>query len=327
MRRRTLLVGNDTDDSGSGGLQTLGLDGDLIVSGQTLDVVSPTYLAQHGDLVFAVSESSPGMVHSFRLDRGTFPMALTRISTAQVGRDGACHLAVTGDGRFLLTACYGSGSATLHRVLPDGRVTDAVDIFDFTGSGPDAERQESAHAHQVVPDGDEVLVPDLGSDRVHRLLIRPDGVLELLGGIVLPPGFGPRHLVLDGDRIFVAGELSAQLWVGRRTAGAYATIGVLPVSAHPGQYPAAIRLASRRLLISNRGVDTITEFDVAGPLPIPVREFHVGAWPRDFVLDGPDIWVGYQRGGAVACHAMEGSAPMARLTATAKSPAGLLLIG
>lgn len=326
MTRLTLLVGNDTDDSGAGGLQTFGLDGDLIVPGQTLDAVSPTYLAQHEDLVFAVSETNPSMVHSFRLDRGRFPTKLTRVSSAEVGRDGACHIAVDPGGRHVLTACHVSGSVTTHRVLPDGRLSHAVDVVDFTGFGPVSDRQGSAHAHQVVFDDDVVLVPDLGSDVVHRLRLQPDGTLTPLEGIPMPPGFGPRHLALHEDRMFVLGELSGQLWVGRRDPDGYVCLGVIAASSSCGQYPAAIRIARDRLLVSLRGRDTISEFTLDDPLPKRVREFGVGRWPRDFAVAGSRLWVGHQRGAEIACFRLDDAVPLPRSTAPGLSPACLMLV-
>lgn len=326
MTRLTLLVGNDTDAAGTGGLRVFGVDGNEWVRGRTIDVPSPTYLARHDDLMFAVSETNPSRVHSFLLDRGRFPASLTHVSSAEVGRDGACHVAVAPGGGFVLTACYVSGSVTTHRVLPDGRLTSVVDVIDFTGTGPVPDRQEAAHAHQVVFDDDVAMVPDLGSDVVHRLRLLPDGTLMPLGDIPMPPGFGPRHLAVHGDRMFVVGELSGQLWVGRRTAEGFAREGVLPASAFEGQFPAAIRIAGSRLYVSLRGRNTIAEFTLDAPLPRPVREFAVGPWPRDFVVSGGHLWVGHQRGENVVAYCLEEEVPLQRCAIPAPAPAGLLLV-
>lgn len=320
------MVGNDTDDSGAGGLHTFGLDGDAIVPGQTLDVASPTYLAQHDDLLFAVSESSPSRVHSFRLDRGTFPATLTRISSAEIRRDGACHLAVAPDGRHVLTACYGSGSVTVHEVLPGGTLTDAIGIVDFEGSGPATDRQEASHTHQVVFDGDVVLVPDLGSDAIRRFRLGQDGALAPLPGIPMPPGFGPRHLVVQADRLFVVGELSGRIWAGRRSGEGFTGSGIVEASASVGQFPAAVKVSGDRLFVSLRGRDTIAEFALDHQVPELVREFPVGRWPRDFVIDGRHMWVGHQRGGEVACYALEAPVPASLAGVRSPSPAGLLLL-
>lgn len=81
----------------------------------------------------------------------------------------------------------------------------------FSGSGPCKERQESSHPHQVylVSDpshrGDqnatkEVLVPDLGSDQIHRLSKDSSGKWAVVDSILFSkyPGGGPRHVIVKG---------------------------------------------------------------------------------------------------------------------------------
>jgi len=48
-----------------------------------------------------------------------------------------------------------------------------------------------------VPFADEVLVPDLGSDKVWRLGQEGD-TRALMGSVDIAPGSGPRYLVVDG---------------------------------------------------------------------------------------------------------------------------------
>lgn len=71
----------------------------------------------------------------------------------------------------------------------------------FTGTGPDPDRQECAHIHQVfhVKEHDEVLLPDLGGDRVHRLKKSADGAWTVTGAIKYPGGVGPRHLAYRSE--------------------------------------------------------------------------------------------------------------------------------
>ena len=61
-------------------------------------------------------------------------------------------------------------------------------------------RQESAHAHQVVIHGAEVLVPDLGSNKVWRLRLggQEDISRWVVNGEIggLEDGDGPRHVVV-----------------------------------------------------------------------------------------------------------------------------------
>ena len=99
---------------------------------------------------------------------------LTLLSTQATGGSGELPRALAADGRHVLVAttarapCAASPSVTTAG-SPRGPV------LALRGLRPDAERQEGPHAHQVVVDGDEVLVADLGTDQVLRLRVGADG--------------------------------------------------------------------------------------------------------------------------------------------------------
>jgi 6-phosphogluconolactonase (cycloisomerase 2 family) len=67
------------------------------------------------------------------------------------------------------------------------------------GSGPNPERQKSSHAHQVVLHGQrgELLVADLGADRVFRFTEQEDAWI-MQAQIRFDPGSGPRHTAVYG---------------------------------------------------------------------------------------------------------------------------------
>jgi 6-phosphogluconolactonase (cycloisomerase 2 family) len=71
----------------------------------------------------------------------------------------------------------------------------------FNGSGPNPNRQERSHPHEVVaiPGRIEILVPDLGADRTWRVAYDGRrGALSVLGEVMYAPGTGPRHVVFHG---------------------------------------------------------------------------------------------------------------------------------
>jgi 6-phosphogluconolactonase (cycloisomerase 2 family) len=59
-------------------------------------------------------------------------------------------------------------------------------------------RQDAPHAHQIVVHGQEVLIPDLGTNSVLRELPPEDGGHWDCKGIIwgYQPGDGPRHVVV-----------------------------------------------------------------------------------------------------------------------------------
>lgn len=66
-------------------------------------------------------------------------------------------------------------------------------------TGPNAERQNASHIHQVVidPTGKFLVAPDLGEDCVHVYRVQNSPSISSLTDIQLPPGSGPRHGVFQ----------------------------------------------------------------------------------------------------------------------------------
>jgi 6-phosphogluconolactonase len=258
---------------------------------------SPSYLIAHPDRpwLFAAGEGTPGQVSSLAVGAGG---GLEVLSTATVTGDGSCQLALTPDGRHLVVANYGSGSISSFAVAPDGTLSEQLDLLQFAGSGPDQERQEAPHAHQVVAHAGELLVCDLGTDLIHRVTLDDTGHFGAAGPPVqLPGGTGPRHLVVVEEHLVVACELSAEVWLGRPHTGGWREAARVPSSAAAGEarvYPSGIVADGRRVFVANRGPGTVAVFDVdleQGAL-VPVAEFGCGGTaPRDLTLSRGRVWV------------------------------------
>src|SRR5882724_9244316 len=73
-------------------------------------------------------------------------------------------------------------------------------VVSFIGSGSIISRQEASHPHQVVvhPTREEVLVPDLGSDKIWRLSRDGSEYVGDQGHIGISAGGGLRHAVVLG---------------------------------------------------------------------------------------------------------------------------------
>ena len=231
--------------------------------------------------------------------------SLTLLSTVETGGDGACHVAVSPDGAYVIVASYRSGSLSTFAIADNGTLSDVVDTMQLAGSGPVSDRQEGPHAHQAVVVGDEVLCCDLGGDQIFRLRIDGDGrLLPAADPIRLPAGTGPRHLVLADDHLVVACELSGELWLLTRDGDDWRTVVGVGTSTRDGHVqPSGIATDGSRVYVANRGVDTIGVFDLdpAAHTLTPVTEFDCGgAWPRDITLDGGLLWVSNQNSDTIA---------------------------
>ena len=112
-----------------------------------------------------------------------------------------------------MTANYTSGSVSVHPVHGDGSLGARTDLVEHRGHhGPQADRQDGPHAHQVVFVDGGLLVCDLGLDAVVGYHL-DDGRLTEVARSAMPAGSGPRHLVLDGATAYVLGELSSTVTV------------------------------------------------------------------------------------------------------------------
>ena len=159
----------------------------------------------------------------------------------------------------------------------------------------------------MVSVGQALLVPDLGTDSVHLVLIDDEGNLSPAGdSIALPPGSGPRHLVLAGQHLVVACELSATLWVGALDAEVGAEGNVVPTSTREIEdriYPSGIIALGDQIVVANRGADTLSVFTLdAFGAPHPLVEIDCGGrWPRDLAVDDDDqLWVANQASDTIA---------------------------
>lgn len=316
---RRVYVGGYTDHAGgsalgsSRGVESFTLDASSTpVQVQGLPPVglpSPSYLIAHPELpiLYAVTETDPSQVHEIRLaDDGTATLA----GSAELSGAGACHLCLDDAGRFLLVAHYGDGSVSSVALHSDGSLGAETDWRRFHGSGPVSDRQEHAHAHQVVMDHGVILVPDLGSDVIHQLRLDPEGHFDLAAEpIALAAGSGPRHLLVSEDHLLVACELSAQIQVFARDEQGWHQVSTIPSTGSPeGAFPSAFRGNGDDFYVANRGPDTFSVFtlDRDNGVLAPRAEVGTGgAWPRDLLIVDGSVWVANQNSDSIAVFTRE----------------------
>jgi 6-phosphogluconolactonase len=268
----TAGIGAFAMDAANGGLAPLQV---------VADIESPSWLALDPELavLYATSEvtrwkghPATGGVTACAVDAATG--RLTALGDRPSAGSLPAHATVSPDGRHVLVANYLGGTFAVLPVRAGGRPGPATDVVVVTGRGPNRERQEGPHPHQVVfdPAGAFVHGVDLGSDRIWTWR------LEAASGVLVPnepaeapvaAGSGPRHLAFHPDLPFayVAGELASAITAfaydgARGTFTWLQTISTLPagfagpntcaeIAVHPG---------GAFLYASNRGHDSIAGF-------------------------------------------------------------------
>jgi 6-phosphogluconolactonase len=269
--------------------------------------VNPSFLILRPDrsCLYAVnefykSEAPNGTISAFAIDPVTGHLSYqNQQSTHGLA---PCYISIEPQGRYCLVANYETGSLCVLPIRKNGRLGEATDTVQFSGSGPSPERQEGPHAHMVVPspDGGFILAVDLGTDRLMAFrLDRERGTLSPADPpwTRLPPGTGPRHLAFHPHRPFayVINELQSTVTVCRYLAHqgtfeALQTISTLPDDFTGRNLGGEIMIApsGRFVYASNRGHDSLVIYAVdpeTGQLSVVGHESTQGAGPRAFIID------------------------------------------
>jgi 6-phosphogluconolactonase len=271
--------------------------------GSYTGVNNPSYLVVHPNQkwVYAVSETGQGShgvlgsVWSFRFQRE--PFAIEPINQVTTRGDWPCHLQFDHAGKWLVATNYGTGNAAIYPIHDDGSLGGMTDFVQHQGSGPNAARQEAAHAHSSLftPDDRLLLIADLGTDQLAVYKLEPStGKLSPHGSVKTTPGVGPRHMLFhpDGTWLFVANELNSTITRYEYDGSLGTLVEKDSLSTIPAGSPENIvadihmNRAGTRLYVSNRGHNSIAVYDVAddGTMHLVSIPSCGGNWPRNFAI-------------------------------------------
>ena len=286
---------------------------------------SPGVLAMtpDGKFIYASSDDKGGSAIAFKVAQDG---SLALINEQAQGKGGgAAHVWYDPTTRDVLTASYGGGYITVFKTKDDGSLTEPTSSEQFTGSGPNKDRQESPHAHSVythpavmqgaISSGiifnSFVYSCDLGTDKVWIFRLDSKGSLirSDTGFATVPPGSGPRHLAFspNGKCVYVANEMGHTVTAFNIDAKSGALTQFQDITTFPAgfNYTGTMTVAEiychpsgKWLYVTNRDVgeqghDSIAVFSIAedGKLtwiqdvPSPVK------FPRGFGLDPSGHWL------------------------------------
>lgn len=187
-------------------------------------ISNPSYqtVSKDGKRVYSVGEDDGGTACANALTFDAATGTLTLINSQPTQGAAPCHIALSPEEDYVVTANYNGSNISLFPLDEEGRLKPGQTIG-FEGSGPDKERQAIPHLHFVyfTPDNHYLLANDLGTDRIHRfpLNTRQKGSNTPLvdrqraSDIRLTPGSGPRHAVFsaDGRFAYLITELSGEV--------------------------------------------------------------------------------------------------------------------
>ncbi len=217
----TIMAGSYTEP-GDTALRLLHFDpadSSLTVIDGTTEVPNASYMAQatRSGMIYVVSEGD-SMHSRITALRPAGKHSMPSIAcTLPVGSAAPCYVSVSPDERYVVTADYNGGTATIFGISSTGMLTPVKQRLRFTGSGPVAGRQDTPHPHcaTFTPDGRFLLVNDLCTDRINMFPVAQEDsdslvITDQATQVQLPAGAGPRHIVFNakGNIAYLINEIS-----------------------------------------------------------------------------------------------------------------------
>jgi 6-phosphogluconolactonase len=317
-KRRLLFVGTQTvNGSRSKGIYAYHWDpagGELRSAGLAAESDNPTFLAvdPDGHYLYAANEiakfegQASGAVSAFTIESPG--VKLRPINQVLAGGTGTCNVAVDHAGRAAFCANYTGGSATSFVINSNGQLSDAVSHFQYSGHGPNKDRQESPHAHRVTPSPKDhfLLVNDLGLDCIHIYHLNDATARLTLNDPPrwnATPGSGPRALRFhpNGKFAYCVHEMASQVEVLRWDSVKGTLTSVQKVSLIPEDYHGPTRGCDIVITrdghfayAANRDYDCLVSFALNpkdGKLTMLARGSCGGKIPRHLTLDPTERWL------------------------------------
>ncbi|AWG26693.1 lactonase family protein [Flavobacterium kingsejongi] len=308
-----LLVGTYTNTCESKGIYVYDFDtktGDFRLKNTSPQTINPSYLAlsPEATLVYSVNEEgAKSTVSAFSFNPADGAMKYLNKQDAH----GADPCYIIADNNNVITANYSGGTIAVFGRNADGTLTEAKQVIQHQGKGPNAQRQESAHVHMTVfsPDKKFVIANDLGTDKISVYKYDANGganTLTLDHSFAVKSGSGPRHFAFspNGKLAYLIHELDGTVTAFQYKKGHFTKIQETTIVAKDfkGDISSAdihISADVKFLYATNRGdANDITIFKISskGLLSQIGQMSSGGKGPRNFAIDpsGEYVLVGHQ---------------------------------
>jgi len=308
-----------TDGSGNGeGIYLFDVDeGRLSNRRLAARTPNPSWISIHPSkkYLYAINEvanfeGGNGSVSAFAIDAVTGELSL--LNTVSSAGAGPAHMSLDATGKFAFVANYVGGSIAVLPVGADGRLGNAVDTHQDTGSVGAMHASsvhyinfaisghDKPHAHMIAadPSGRFVLNTDLGQDRIYVYRFNAaTGKLTPNGDPVsLPSGDGPRHFAFhpNGRWLYLLCEESSTIVFFHfdpetGTLAAQEVAYAMPPGFAGTTFGSEIQVSTdgKFLYSANRLHDTITIWAIAndGRVSKLAEASTMGDYPRHFAID------------------------------------------
>lgn len=303
-----LFIGSYTDEKPDTGIYVYTFDtktGALQKTGFVANITNPSFLtiSPNGRYLYACTDTrlpNAGNIAGYKID--SILGKVTFINKQSCGGENAVYVTVYKNNKFLVSAHYTSGTASVLTMNDDGSLNPMVQFLSFTGSSIIKDRQEKPHIHSCVfsPDYQYIYLPDLGSDKVWAFRFNPSNPkpMQKADNLIVntTPGSGPRHFTFHPNKKFayLAEELGGTISAYRYQNGKLDSIQrIFSYSKKYNSYGTAdihISPDGKFLYASNRlnNENTISIFSIdqkTGKLTLAGHQSTYGDHPRNFTID------------------------------------------
>jgi len=269
-----------------------------------VDTDNPSFLTvtDDGNFVYAVNENNAdgsGGVSAFKFNKQSGALDLIN---QQKTKGSPAHISVDKERKNIIVSNYGGGNLQVFPLNQDGSIAPANQTIQYTGKGPDVNRQTEPHVHSAFfsPDEKYIMVSDLGLDKINIYRYKSSKVPALTpadpASVSTAPGSGPRHIAFtpNGKFMYNVQEMKATVTAYTYDNGKVKelqTIKMMPDDFNGDNGAADIHVSpdGRYLYASNRGTaNVIVGFaidQVTGKLNKIGSWSTVGENPRNFMID------------------------------------------
>ncbi|MGJ8695728.1 MAG: lactonase family protein [Verrucomicrobiaceae bacterium] len=252
---------------------------------------------------------------------------LAHLSETNIGA-AASFLHVHPSAKFLLSSYYQAGKVAVHRINPDGTLSEKPTQFIAT--------DERAHCITSHPDGSAVFVPHTRPNAIHQFhfdaqtgTLTPNDYVSL----TTEENTGPRHLWFHASGKFAYGSneqgssITAYRYIpGMSSIGKFQTLTTLPPEGFAGRNSTSdieVHPSGKYVYIANRGYNAIASFslDQTDGSMGPVEHTPTEPVTRSFNItaDGKHLIAAGQQSGNLAVFAID---DVGKLTRTQTLKAG-----
>ena len=247
------------------------MENGVFVPRKEIEVGNPSYLriANNGEFLYSVSDLG---ISSFKIhDDGD----LEFINLGSINGMRACHISVDKSDKFIYTAGYHDGKASVVRINNDGSVGELTAEVLHKGMGSIAERNFRPHitCTRLTPDSKYLVACDVGIDQVKIYSFNHDtGAIKLVDILRCELNSAPRSMLFspDGNYAYLICQLMNCVNVykyssenGQPVFEQIQQISTLGKKYNDKSAVAALRFSSdaKHLFVSNAGDNSVAFFD------------------------------------------------------------------